>query len=225
MGVLLLAHAYIAMRVGLRLCIRATLFAFAIQIVALLISVGNATPWESFFGTVIFYTAVLCVEDFTRTGFVANRVRNGVSVAASSIAFAVAISSVEILAGLLHSIISFQDQREVYDLFFSSYFGPLAMVALDITRPVDHLLLGISLYYAWLMRRWIVYSALLISHICLDLFVDMMWYKDHMNSYVSILGVSLLFTMLWCLATLWIRNAAKLYFVENGHKFSPRLEF
>jgi len=185
--------------------------------------VANLAPWGSFQRAIIFFTVTVCIEDFTRTWFVVRQVRNDISLAVVSLAFAIAISFVEMATELLIIVSTYDTFRaaadggvEVYDIFFSSYSGPLAMIGFDVTRPIDHFLLCMSMYYAWQMRHWFLYSALVLSHIVLDLIIDRIWNRDPLNSYVPILGISLLFTMLWCLATFWIRATAKRRSVEDA---------
>lgn len=225
---MLLVHAYVAVRVGLRLFGTALLFVFSIQIGALLGIVADTAPWDSLQPSIIYFIVALCIEDSIRTWFVTSRVRRGVSVIVSSLAFSIAISFVEIAISLSRLIIAatngtyegmIEGGVEAHSLFFSSYSGPLVTLIIDITRPLDHFLLCISMYYAWCIRGFVLYSALVMSHIAADVILDTIWSRDPLN-YVPLLGISLLFTALLFLATLWIRAVARRHSAEDAQRNS-----
>lgn len=196
-GVLLLAHAYVASRVGLKLFGKALLSVFIIPIASILGSIAYISPQGNLEHSIIFLTIVLCIEDFVRTWFVTSRTRKGIGVGTASLAFAIAISFIEIT---IHTI-----EVKIYGIF-PSYSNQLMAIIIDITRPVDHYFLCISLYYAYQKRIWIIISTIIISHIARDLIPDIIWDGDALSSYAPILGISLLFTLLWCLTALWIRT-------------------
>jgi hypothetical protein len=233
LSALLLAHAYVAVRVGPRLSGKALLFVIAIQIGAALGIVANIAPSNSSQHTLIKLIVILSVEDIIRTWFITTSVKNGNSLTLASLSFAIAISFVEILDEILSFIwvaayltpeMDNGGDLEFYDLFFLTASGPLITILIDITRPIDHFLLCIAMYYAWRMRNLFIYFSLVISHIALDFAVTTIWNKDPLNSYLLILGVSLLFTALFCLATLWIRATAKRSLAVNAAQIGPASE-
>lgn len=222
-GVLLLAHAYVAVRVGPRLSGRALWVVLLILGGTSLANFTKLLPLEGVQRTIAFFAVGVCIEDAIRTWFVVDRVRNNVRLGAACLAFAIALSALEIVIQLHGPIIaasysafgiSLGEDAEFYGRFFSSYTGVFSTIAVDILRPIDHFFLCASMYYAWRMRSWVAYSGLIVAHIALNVIIDLILVGDPLNAPVPILGVSISFTTLLGIATLGLRNATRRHSAE-----------
>ncbi len=222
----LLGHAWLVGYAGLRLAGKALLFVFGMGLFVstLWYGIADLAPLGSLKHALIFGPIFVCIEDFTRTWFVASRVRKAASIAASSLAFAAVASLVEIVfqtsdliiaAGSKALGLAVSGDVEFFNAFFLSYSAPLATVGINGVRPVIHFLLCISLYCSWQQRSWIVYAILITSHIILDVIIELLADSDHVNYPVLGLGISLFFALFLCAATLWIRANAKQQAIEE----------
>jgi len=167
--------------------------------------------------SIILWTIVVGAEDLLRTWFVVNATRRGMLVITSALAFSIAASFLETVAQL-HDLVlvavytTLEEEAEVHEFyraFFSSYVVSLVTLCLYFIRPVVHFLLCVSMYEAWKMRRWLIYSLLIASHIALDVAIDRMVGRDPINSTVPIFVLTLLFMLLLLASMWWMRTAAK----------------
>jgi len=219
-ALILLGHALLVGYAGLRLAGNALLSVFGIWLFAsaLWFGFGHVAPPGSLTFTVIFVPLFVCFEDFIRTWFVGSRVRRHASVAASSLAFAVVASLVEIVVQTSNLIAATTRKAlelpvtgdvEFFDAFFSSYAVPLAAVGLNAIRPGIHYLLCVSLFYAWRVRRWSIYAALIATHAAVDVAIELVAETHPVNYPISAFGIAVIFALLLFAATLWIRAITK----------------
>lgn len=219
-ALVLLGHAWLVGYAGLRLAGKALLFVFGMWLFVstLWYGIDDLTPPGSLTYTFIAVPIFVCIEDFTRTWFVASRVRKTASLMASSLAFAAVASLVEIVVQTSDLIVAaaymalelpVNGDVEFFDAFFSSNSTPLATVGINAIRPVIQYLLCVSLFCSWQLRNWLIYATLITSHVALDVIVELQADNDHVNYPVPVLWIVLLFALFLCAATLWVRANAQ----------------
>lgn len=216
-AVLVLAQTYFAARCKLNLTGKALLLVLALNVFAFLVSAPllELAPRPSIHRTLVFYAIVLCAEDVARTWFVATRVQAGARLVTSALAFATTISLVEtglqfygwiVAAAQSAGLMASPDEGP--DPLFTSGFETFGLLALCSLKPVSHFALCVSLYYAWRIRYWAVYSAIVSAHIAFDVAVVELPDRVVGSFPATILAVNLLFTGVLCLAAFWLRVAA-----------------
>lgn len=223
----LLGYAWLAGHAGLRLTGKALLFVFGVGLPVSILWYGIAdlAPLGSFKHALIVGPIFVCIEDFTRTWFVASRVRKGASIAASSLAFAAVTSFIEVMIQISDLIVAAGSETfglpvsgdvEFFDAFFSSYSAPLVSIALDAIRPGIQYLLCITLYFSCNRRNWFVYAILIISHVAVDMAIEFLSYSDPVNYLVPALGIAILFGLFLVAASLWVRGLRCGPLLNNG---------
>jgi hypothetical protein len=216
-ALVLLGHAWMVGYAGLRLAGKALLFVLGMGLFVstLWYGIAGLAPPGSLKHALIIGPIFVCIEDLTRTWFVVSRVRKAVPLAASSVAFAAVASFVEIVVQISDLIVAagsmalgfpVSGDAEFFDSFFSSYSAPLSSLALDALRPGIQYLLCVTLYFSWNRCSWLVYLALVTSHVAVDMTIELLSYSNPMNYLAPSLGIAILFGLFLCAAALWISN-------------------
>jgi hypothetical protein len=76
------------------------------------------------------------------------------------------------------------------DISIMSSAALFVTILTDITRPIDHYLLCIIMYYAWRMRKFFLYAAIVMAHIALGFTLITIWDRSLFGVYTPILAVS-----------------------------------
>lgn len=217
-AVLLIAGACGAARVGLILFGAALLTCMGILLStsAFAPALAETMPPESLARSIVLWSVVVCIEDSARTWFVTRAVHKKTAVGVASLAFAIALTFVEVGIQISDAILSAMDRAfgigvdyypEDFDALFSSPSETFAVVGMYAIRPATHLLLSLALYYSWKIKSKVYVILLVSSHIFVDIAIEQVLQRNSLD-FAKVFGIISIFTLLLYPSMLWIRAAA-----------------